>query len=132
LTEAGRAREAVARLDAEAQAADADPQIVAAFALALAKLQRYDDAVAASASARQRNPRSPALLVELGTVQLMANRRAAARAAFEEAVRINPADARAHSLGARRRRRSRRRGLRAPAARRRRRSQGARRCSRSA
>jgi Flp pilus assembly protein TadD len=47
--------------------------------------------------ARTANPANTRLLVELGTVQLVANRRNDARRTFELAVQRNPGLARAHS-----------------------------------
>ena len=100
LGEAGRAGEAVALLESRAGRSDVDPQVVSAYALALAKVGRHREALATLAGARQRDPSSPVLLVETGTVHMMAANRAAARRAFESAVGLNPDVARAHtSLG---------------------------------
>jgi len=100
LSEAGRTKEAVSLLAPYVSSGDADVQAVSAFAMALAKSGRYTEALQALASARERDSSSASLLVETGTVSLMAGNRAAARAAFESAVERNPEIARAHtSLG---------------------------------
>ena len=61
---------------------------------------RTDDAVAAFDRARALDPSNARLLLEMGTVRVMANRRDEARRDFEAALELNPAIARAHtSLG---------------------------------
>jgi len=102
LGEAGRSDEAIALLEPYVRAGDADPRLVAPYALALARRGRAADALAAlsAARARESDPSSPLLLVETGTVELMGGNRAAARASFEAAIARNPDVARAHtSLG---------------------------------
>lgn len=97
LTEAGRAREAADLLAAHAGGPDADAEVLTARALALSRLGQMDDALAALARLRERDPTSAMVLVHIGTIQLTGGRRAAARESFEEAVRLNPDAARAHS-----------------------------------
>ena len=97
LTEAGRAAAAVALLEPLASRPDADPQVLEADALGLARLGRHDDALSALDRARTADPTSAAVLVHVGTVQLMAGRPDRARAAFEEALALNPVLPRAHS-----------------------------------
>ena len=97
LTEAGRAGDAVRVLDAPAARPEATPEVQTTRALALARLGRFDEALAAMRTARQRNPANAMTLVEIGTVHLMRGDRAEARRAFEEALAIDPQAARAHS-----------------------------------
>ena len=70
LTEAGRAQQAVDLLEQPAGEPDADPDLLAARALALARLARFDDALAELARARERKPSNALLLVQTGTVHL--------------------------------------------------------------
>ena len=101
LAQAGRAREAADLLEPYAARADPDVQVLVARALALAKLGRPQEALATLARAREADPGNAMLLVDVGTVHLMANAREPARKAFEDALAQNPRVARAHSsLGA--------------------------------
>lgn len=97
LTEAGRARDAVDLLAPHAKGEDADPDLLTALALALARLGRIQQALSTLARLRAQDPTSAKVLVHVGTVHLTAGDRAAARGAFEEAIRLNPEAARAHS-----------------------------------
>ena len=97
LTEAGRAREAAALLEPLARMEAPDPQIVTAYSLALARLGRTADALTALDRARAQDPSNARLLVETGTVRMIANNRAGARKDFEAALARNPELARAHS-----------------------------------
>ncbi len=97
LTESGRAREAADLLAAPAQEPLADPDLVSTRALALARLGRFDEALATLTRARERDPLNAMLLVHFGTVQLTRGERVAAREAFTEAVRLDSGVARAHS-----------------------------------
>jgi arylsulfatase A-like enzyme/tetratricopeptide (TPR) repeat protein len=97
LTEAGRAQEAADLLEQAAHVPDADLEIMTSRALALARLGRTEAALATLARARAREPLNATLLVHVGTVRVMAEDRAAARAAFEEALTLNPDIARAHT-----------------------------------
>ena len=97
LTEAGRAREAADLLALAARELDADPDLLSTQALALARLGAIDEALVMLARARERDPTNAMLLVHVGTVQLTADRRSAAREVFAEAVRLNPDVARAQS-----------------------------------
>jgi Flp pilus assembly protein TadD len=100
LTESGRAREAADLLAPHARAPDADPDLLSVHALALARLEQFDGALAVLSRARERDPSNTMLLVHVGTVQHTRGQRAAAREAFMEAVRLDPDLARAHtSLG---------------------------------
>jgi Flp pilus assembly protein TadD len=101
LTEAGRAREAAALLAPHAQQPQADPDLVAACAVALGRLGQFDAARGLLARARMQDPTNLTLLLHLGTLELSSGRRAEAARAFNEAVTVDPEDARAHgSLGA--------------------------------
>lgn len=100
LTESGRAREAADRLAPHAGEPDADPDLLSVHALALARLEQFDAALAVLSRARERDPANAMLLVHVGTVQHTRGQRAAAREAFMAAVRLDPDLARAHtSLG---------------------------------
>lgn len=97
LTEAGRAAEAADLLEVAAEEADADLDVLTSRALALARLGRTSEALETLSRARKGEAHTAALLIHVGTVHLMAQDRAAARVAFEEAVNLNPDIARAHS-----------------------------------
>ena len=110
LTQDGRAREAMAMLAPFAAADDADVEILRALALATARgggrglrgtpgpgEEGADAALALLRRARRVDPEEAQLLVDEGTIALMANRREDARAAFEQALARDPALARAHS-----------------------------------
>ncbi|MCA1649429.1 MAG: sulfatase-like hydrolase/transferase [Acidobacteria bacterium] len=97
LTEAGRAHEAADLLESAARQPHGDVDILTARALALARLNRIDEALAILTRARDRDPSDAMLLVHIGTVQLTGGNRAAARGAFEQALRLSPNLARAHS-----------------------------------
>ena len=76
---------------------DADVDILTARSLALARLNRIDEALAILTRAHDRDPSEAMLLVHIGTVQLTGGNRAAARGAFEHALKLSPNLARAHS-----------------------------------
>lgn len=97
LTEAGRAREAVALVEPLAKRDAPDLQILTVYGLGLARLGRIDDALAALDRARAQDPSNARLLVDTGTVRMIANDRAGARKDFEAALQRNPELARAHS-----------------------------------
>jgi tetratricopeptide (TPR) repeat protein len=64
--------------------------VLVALALAQAQAGRGEEAVATMERARRADPANDRLLVELGTVQLAANRREAARETFALAIARNP------------------------------------------
>jgi arylsulfatase A-like enzyme/cytochrome c-type biogenesis protein CcmH/NrfG len=97
LTEAGRARDAVALIEPLARQDAPDLQVLTAYGLGLARLGRTDEALAALDRARAQDPSNARLLVETGTVRMIANDRAGARKDFEAALQRNPELARAHS-----------------------------------
>jgi len=97
LTQAGHAGEAVALLEPAVRGGEADPDVLTAYGLALARLRRFDEAQTLFERARAADPTNAQAAVELGTVHMMADDRARARAAFEDALRLNPRAARAHS-----------------------------------
>jgi arylsulfatase A-like enzyme/Flp pilus assembly protein TadD len=100
LTEAGRPREATDLLDPYAKAPKPDLDLLTARAMALSALGRREEALATFARAREADPSNPMVLVNIGTVHLLAGDRARARESFESALRIDPGLARAHnSLG---------------------------------
>jgi arylsulfatase A-like enzyme/Flp pilus assembly protein TadD len=100
LSDAGRPREAVALLDAFADALDPLPDVLMAWGVALAQLGRAPQALAAFERVRKLDPANALALVNVGTVHLMARDYVRASTAFEAALELNPGMARAHnSLG---------------------------------
>ena len=100
LTEAGRAREAVAFLAPYAEGKQPDIDVLTALGVALARVGRIEDALASFDRARELDPTSAMVLVNVGTVHLMRGDRSQARSAFEAALDIDDGVARAHnSLG---------------------------------
>jgi tetratricopeptide (TPR) repeat protein len=100
LTQAGRPREAVDLLEPYARAARPDLDLLTARGMGLAALGGRDEALAAFARARDTDPSNPMVLVNIGTVHLMAGEMGPAIESFESALRIDPGLARAHnSLG---------------------------------
>lgn len=97
LTENGRPADAVAALTPLAQAPDPDVEVLRALALATARLGRTDAALELLRRARSLDAGEPQLLVDEGTALLMANRRAEAHAAFEDALARDPDNPRAES-----------------------------------
>jgi arylsulfatase A-like enzyme/Tfp pilus assembly protein PilF len=97
LTESARAREAADLLETSARAADPDVDVLTTRGLALARAGRFDDALASLAKARAVSPQSAMVLVHEGTVRLLAGDPRRGRESFEEALRLNPNVARAHS-----------------------------------
>jgi len=97
LTQAGRPQSAVALLRPYAGEALPDVEVLTALALAEGRLGRTEQALAELDRARQLEPGNAMLLVEAGTVRLMAGDQAGAREAFEQALLRNPDTARAHS-----------------------------------
>jgi arylsulfatase A-like enzyme/Tfp pilus assembly protein PilF len=97
LTEAGKAREAVARLAPYASQAAADVDVLVAYGVALAEDRRDRDALAAFERARASDPTNGLPLANIATVYLRAGDAHRAQAAFEEALRIDPSLARAHN-----------------------------------
>ncbi len=97
LTEAGRAREAVALLDPYVRGAALDYDVVTALGLAQASLGQTVKAREAFESARRLDPGNAMGLVNLGTLSLMTGDRASARAALTEALSLDPGTAKAHN-----------------------------------
>jgi len=97
LTQAGRPQSAVALLRPYAREALPDVEVLTALALAEGRLGRTGEALAELERARRLEPGNAMLLVESGTVRLMAGDEAGARQAFEQALLRNPETARAHS-----------------------------------
>jgi arylsulfatase A-like enzyme/tetratricopeptide (TPR) repeat protein len=100
LTQAGRPNEAVELLDPYARREHADVDLLTTRALALAKLRRFDDALAAVLQASAEDPSNGRLLLEAGTIHMMAGQRGRARETWSRALQLNPNLARVHtSLG---------------------------------
>jgi len=100
LTEEGHAQEAADFLAPYVDAVRPDIDLLTARGMALATQGRREEALATFARARQADPSNAMVLVNIGTVHLMANDRVRARQAFEAALDIDPGVARAHnSLG---------------------------------
>jgi arylsulfatase A-like enzyme/Flp pilus assembly protein TadD len=97
LTTANRPQEAVEVLRPLANQSTPDVQVLVAFALAQARTGATTDALATLERARAEDPSNAMLLVDVGTIELMAGRRPQAQRAFEAALRLNPGAARAHS-----------------------------------
>ena len=100
LTQAGRPAEAIELLDPFARAETADADILTSRAIALAKMRRFDEALATLSKASKEDPSNARLLLEMGTIHLMAGNPDRARQAWTAALSVNPNLARAHtSLG---------------------------------
>jgi choline-sulfatase len=100
LTEAGRAREAVAFLGPYVEGPERDLDVTTAYGMALATTGRRRDALAVFEQARAEHPTNAMVLVNVGTVFLMDGDVDRARQAFEAALDLDPDVARAHnSLG---------------------------------
>ena len=101
LTQAGRPEEAMAVLTPLSVGAGADVEVLRALALATASRGSVEPALAVIRRARDLDPGGAQLLVDEGTIDLMAGRPADARKAFEQALERDPQLARPHSsLGA--------------------------------
>ena len=100
LTQADRSGEAVKLLEPFARRENADTDVLTSHAIALAKLRRFDEALATLAKASREDPSNARLLLEVGTIHLMAGHPDRARQAWTAALALNPNLARAHtSLG---------------------------------
>jgi arylsulfatase A-like enzyme/Flp pilus assembly protein TadD len=100
LTEAGRAREALAFLDPLLEAVKPDLDLLTARGMALASLGQEHEALAAFSRAREVDPTNAMVLVNAGTVYLQRGDRVRARQAFEAALEMDPGLSRAeNSLG---------------------------------
>lgn len=97
LTEAGRPRAAVERLEPLATGEPPEIDVLVSYALALARIGRFDAAFAALDRAQRVDPTNAMLHVHQGTVALTADDRHRARQRFEAAVSLSPETARAHS-----------------------------------
>jgi arylsulfatase A-like enzyme/Flp pilus assembly protein TadD len=100
LMQAGHPREAVDLLEPYARAVRPDLDLLTARGMGLSALGRREEALASFARAREMDPSNPMVLVNIGTVHLLAGELERARESLEAALRIDPGLARAHnSLG---------------------------------
>jgi arylsulfatase A-like enzyme/Tfp pilus assembly protein PilF len=97
LVEAGEGREALSVLEPYLAAAEPDVDVLTAAGMAQARLGRRGEALAAFARAREADPTSAMILVNTATVHLMAGDAAAAQAALESALALDPGVAKAHN-----------------------------------
>ena len=97
MTEGGRAQEAVRLLGTYANGAEPDVDVLIAYGVALATVGRPKDALEVFTRAAAADPSNGLPLVNTGTVYLMRGDRERASAAFNEALKIDPALARAHN-----------------------------------
>ena len=97
LTQGGRPAAAVELLEPYTRRDDPDIEALTTRAIALAKLGRPDEALAEISRAQHQDPSNGRLLVEIGTIHLMAGDRDRARQSWVAALAANPGLARAHS-----------------------------------
>jgi choline-sulfatase len=97
LTQAGRPEEAVEVSAAHARGARPDIDVLFMRSLALARLGRSEEALAAIAKAAEIDPGNPMVPVFQGTQYLMGGRRREARAEFERALRLDAGTVAAHT-----------------------------------
>jgi len=97
LTELGRPREAIATLEPYVKATAPDFDVLTALGLAYSASGRTDEARQTFLKARDADATNPAGLVNLGTLELMAGNRAAARGALEAALELDSFIAKAHN-----------------------------------
>jgi arylsulfatase A-like enzyme/Tfp pilus assembly protein PilF len=97
LTEAGLPDEAVKRLAPYVSAPQPDVDVLIAYGVALASSGRPRDALDAFNRARSLDPSNGLPLVDAATVYLSTGERDRAAAAFTEALKVDPALARAHN-----------------------------------
>jgi len=97
LTEAGLPEEAVRRLAPYTKASQPDVDVLIAYGVALASVGRTGDALEAFARARALDPANGLPLVDAATVYLMNGDRERAASAFNDALTLDPALARAHN-----------------------------------
>ena len=96
----GPCRRSHRMLEPFARREDADVEMLTSRALALAKARRFDEALATLSRASREDPSNARLLLEVGTIHLMAGHPDRARQAWNAALALNPSLARAHtSLG---------------------------------
>lgn len=97
MTEAGRAQEVLALLAPFLETERLDPDLLTAQGMALARLGRREEALAAFGRAAKDDPTSAMVLVNTGTVHLMAGDLGPARRAFDAALALDADVARAHN-----------------------------------
>jgi Flp pilus assembly protein TadD len=98
LTEAGRAKEAVALIEPHRRTRRADFDLLTALGLAHAALGQAEASREAFEEARRMEPQNPLGEVNLGTLSLMTGDRAGARRAMTQALAMDPGVAKAHNI----------------------------------
>ncbi len=96
LTQAGRPGEAIELTGEHARSPEPDVDVLFARGLAYAKLRQPREALATFRRAAEVDPENPRTPVHVGTLYLMAGRRAEAAEAYRQALALNPKTAAAH------------------------------------
>jgi arylsulfatase A-like enzyme/Tfp pilus assembly protein PilF len=97
LTDAGLAKEALPRLEPYVRVPQPDFDVLNAFGVALASVNRADEALSVFEQARTLDPASGLPLTNIGTVHLMRGDAARASSAFTSALALDPTLARAQN-----------------------------------
>jgi arylsulfatase A-like enzyme/Tfp pilus assembly protein PilF len=97
LTEAGLAKEVLPRLEPYVRVPQPDFDVLTAYGVALASVNRADEALSVFEQARTLDPASGLPLTNIGTVHLMRGDAARASSAFTAALGLDPTLARAHN-----------------------------------
>jgi len=97
LTEAGRAKDAVAELAPYIKNSTPDVDVLIAYGVALATIGRSQEALAVFERARSLDVANALPLVNIGTVHMMSGDKTRAVQAFEAALQVDPGAARAHN-----------------------------------
>jgi Tfp pilus assembly protein PilF len=97
LTEAGLAKEALPRLEPYVRVPQPDFDVLNTYGVALASVNRADEALSVFEQARTLDPTSGLPLVNIGTVHLMRGDAARASSAFTSALALDPTLARAQN-----------------------------------
>ena len=97
LVQAGRAGDAAALTEPHFRQTRPDVDVLFSRGLALARIGKVEEALAALEKARDVDPGNPMVPVYFGTVYLMDGRRSQARSSYEEALALNPNTVRAHT-----------------------------------
>jgi Flp pilus assembly protein TadD len=97
LTDAGLAKEALPRLEPYVRVPQPDFDVLNAYGVALASVNRADEALSVFEQARTLDPASGLPLTNIGTVHLMRGDAARASSAFTSALALDPTLARAQN-----------------------------------